>query len=399
MSDNDVVILSAVRTAQGRFMGGFAKTPAVDLGALVMKESLKRAGVTGDQLDEVLFGNVIQAGLGQNTARQAELKAGIPQEVPAATINRVCVSSATALAIAATNIKAGEGEVYLVGGTENMTRAPWLLQNGRTGYRMGIPSDKIFDAMVLDGLWCAIANEHMGHTAENLSERYGISREAQDEVAYRSQIDAVAAIDGGRFKDEIVPLEIPQRKGDPIVVDTDECPRRDTSLEALAKLKPFFKPDGGVVTAANSSAIADGASALVVTSRKKAAELGAKPIAQLVSYATAAVEPAIMGYGETKAAEMALQKAGMTAKDVDLAEFNEAFACVAALATRELGLDPDQVNVNGGAVALGHPLGNTGTRLVVTLIHELQKRGKEIGLTGACVGGGQGAGSIIKVEA
>jgi acetyl-CoA C-acetyltransferase len=380
-------------------MGGFAKTPAVDLGALVMKESLKRAGVTGDQLDEVLFGNVIQAGLGQNTARQAELKAGIPQEVPAATINRVCVSSATALAIAATNIKAGEGEVYLVGGTENMTRAPWLLQNGRTGYRMGIPSDKIFDAMVLDGLWCAIANEHMGHTAENLSERYGISREAQDEVAYRSQIDAVAAIDGGRFKDEIVPLEIPQRKGDPIVVDTDECPRRDTSLEALAKLKPFFKPDGGVVTAANSSAIADGASALVVTSRKKAAELGAKPIAQLVSYATAAVEPAIMGYGETKAAEMALQKAGMTAKDVDLAELNEAFACVAALATRELGLDPDQVNVNGGAVALGHPLGNTGTRLVVTLIHELQKRGKEIGLTGACVGGGQGAGSIIKVEA
>jgi len=399
VSDNDVVILSAVRTAQGRFMGGFAKTPAVDLGALVMKESLKRAGVTGDQLDEVLFGNVIQAGLGQNTARQAELKAGIPQEVPAATINRVCVSSATALAIAATNIKAGEGEVYLVGGTENMTRAPWLLQNGRTGYRMGIPSDKIFDAMVLDGLWCAIANEHMGHTAENLSERYGISREAQDEVAYRSQIDAVAAIDGGRFKDEIVPLEIPQRKGDPIVVDTDECPRRDTSLEALAKLKPFFKPDGGVVTAANSSAIADGASALVVTSRKKAAELGAKPIAQLVSYATAAVEPAIMGYGETKAAEMALQKAGMTAKDVDLAELNEAFACVAALATRELGLDPDQVNVNGGAVALGHPLGNTGTRLVVTLIHELQKRGKEIGLTGACVGGGQGAGSIIKVEA
>ena len=399
MSDNDVVILSAVRTAQGRFMGGFAKTPAIDLGALVMKEALKRAGVTGDQLDEVLFGNVIQAGLGQNTARQAELKAGIPQEVPAATINRVCVSSATALAIAATNIKAGEGEVYLVGGTENMTRAPWLLQRGRTGYRMGMPSDKIFDAMVLDGLWCAIANEHMGHTAENLSERYGISREAQDEVAYRSQINAVAAIDGGRFKDEIVPLEIPQRKGDPIVVDTDECPRRDTSLEALAKLKPFFKPDGGVVTAANSSAIADGASALVVTSRKKAAELGAKPIAQLVSYATVAVEPAIMGYGETKAAEMALQKAGMTAKDVDLAELNEAFACVAALATRELGLDPDQVNVNGGAVALGHPLGNTGTRLVVTLIHELQKRGKEIGLTGACVGGGQGAGSIIKAEA
>ena len=397
MSDNDVVILSAVRTAQGRFMGGFAKTPAIDLGALVMKEALKRAGVTGDQLDEVLFGNVIQAGLGQNTARQAELKAGIPQEVPAATINRVCVSSATALAIAATNIKAGEGEVYLVGGTENMTRAPWLLQRGRTGYRMGMPSDKIFDAMVLDGLWCAIANEHMGHTAENLSERYGISREAQDEVAYRSQINAVAAIDGGRFKDEIVPVEIPQRKGDPKIVDTDECPR-ETTPEALAGLRPAFKKDGGVVTAGNASAIADGASAVVVTSRKKAAELGIKPIAQLVSYATAAVDPAIMGLGETVAAQKALEKAGLTSKDVQLAELNEAFACVAALATRELGLDPDIVNVNGGAVALGHPLGNTGTRMIVTLIHELQKRGQEIGLTGACVGGGQGAGSVIKVE-
>jgi acetyl-CoA C-acetyltransferase len=398
VSDNDVVILSAVRTAQGRFQGGFAKTPAQEMAAIVMKEALKRAGVTGDQLTEVLFGNVIQAGLGQNTARQAALKAGIPEEVPAATINRVCVSSATALAMAASAIKAGDGEVYLVGGTENMTRAPWVLQDGRSGYRMGMPSAKIFDTMVLDGLWCAIADEHMGHTAENLSERFGISREAQDEVAYRSHINAVAAIDGGRFKDEIVPVVIPQRKGDPIVIDTDECPRRDTTLETLAKLKPFFKPDGGVVTAASSSALADGASALVVTSRKKAAELGAKPIATLVSYATAAVEPAIMGLGETKAAAMALQKAGMTAKDIDLAELNEAFACVAVLAIRELGLDPDQVNVNGGAVALGHPLGNTGTRLVVTLIHELQKRGKEIGLTGACVGGGQGAGSVIKLE-
>ncbi|MFA4964152.1 MAG: acetyl-CoA C-acyltransferase [Thermoleophilia bacterium] len=399
MSDNDVVILSAVRTAQGRFQGGFSNTPAVELAAIVMKEALKRAGVTGDQLSEVLFGNVIQAGLGQNTARQAELKAGIPQEIPAATVNRVCVSSATALAMAAAAIKAGDGDVYLVGGTENMTRAPWLLQNGRTGYRMGMPSDKIFDAMVLDGLWCALANEHMGHTAENLSERFGISREAQDEVAYRSHINAVAAIDGGRFKDEIVPIAIPQRKGEPIVIDTDECPRRETSLESLAKLKPFFKPEGGVVTAASSSAIADGASALVVTSRKRAAELGAKPIATLVSYATAAVEPAIMGHGETKAAASALRKAGMTSKDVDLAELNEAFACVAVLATRELGLDPEQVNVNGGAVALGHPLGSTGTRMIVTLIHELQKRGKEIGLTGACVGGGQGAGSVIRVEA
>jgi acetyl-CoA C-acetyltransferase len=398
VSDNDVVILSAVRTAQGRFQGGFANTPAVDLAAIVMKEALKRAGVTGEQLDEVIFGNVIQAGLGQNMARQAELKAGIPDHVPAITVNRVCVSSASAMAMAAAAIKAGDGSLYLVGGTENMTRAPWLLQNGRTGYRMGLPSDKIFDAMVLDGLWCAIGDYHMGLTAENLSEQFGISREQQDEVAYRSHINAVAAIDGGHFKDEIVPVEIPQRRGDPVVVDTDECPRRDASLESMAKLKPFFKPDGGVVTAGNSSAISDGASALVVTSRAKAAKLGLKPIAQLVSYATAAVPAEIMGLGETKAGQLALEKAGLTAKDVQLAELNEAFACVAALATREIGLDPETVNVNGGATALGHPLGNTGSRMVVTLIHELRRRGLQTGLTAACVGGGQGAGSVIKVE-
>lgn len=398
MSDNDIVILSAVRTAQGRFQGGFSGTSAVDLGAVVIKEAMARAGVSGEQVDEVIFGNVIQAGLGQNPARQAAVKAGVPVDVPAVTVNRVCVSSATAMAMAASAIKAGDGELYVVGGTENMTRAPWLLQNGRSGYRMGLPSDKIFDAMVLDGLWCAFGNYHMGMTAENLSERFGISREEQDELAYRSHINAVAAIDGGRFKDEIVPVSIPQRKGEPVVIDTDECPRRDANLEAMAKLKPFFK-EGGVVTAGNASAIADGASALVVTSRRKAKELGLTPIAQLVSYATAAVEPEIMGYGETKAAQLALEKAGLTAKDVELAELNEAFACVAALAIRELGLDPETVNVNGGAVALGHPLGNTGTRLVVTLIHELRKRGKEIGLTAACVGGGQGAGAVIKVEA
>jgi acetyl-CoA C-acetyltransferase len=398
VADNDIVILSAVRTAQGRFQGGFAGTAAVDLGAIVMKEALDRAGVSGDQLDEVIFGNVIQAGLGQNTARQAELKAGIPDHVPALTVNRVCVSSAAALSMAAAAIKAGDGEVYLVGGTENMTRAPWLLQNGRSGYRMGMPSDQIYDAMVLDGLWCAIGGYHMGMTAENLSERFGISKELQNDVAHRSQLNATAAIKGGRFKDEIVAVEIPQRKGDPKIVDTDECPR-ETTPEALAGLKPVFKKDGGVVTAGNASAIADGASALVVTSRKKAAALGAKPIAQLVSYATAAVEPAIMGYGETVAAQKALEKAGLGSKDVQLAELNEAFACVAALATRELGLDADIVNVNGGAVALGHPLGNTGTRMIVTLIHELQKRGQEIGLTGACVGGGQGAGSVVRIEA
>lgn len=398
MADNDVVILSAVRTAQGKFQGGFSNTPAVDLAAIVMEEALERAGVTGDQLDEVIFGNVVQAGLGQNTARQAEIKAGIPDSIPAMTVNRVCVSGAAALAIAAAAIKAGDGDVYLVGGTENMTRAPWALQNGRTGYRMGLPSDQIFDTMVLDGLWCAIGNTHMGLTAENLSERFAISREEQDEVAYRSHVKAAAAIESGRFKDEIVAVTIPQRKGDPIVVDTDECPRFDASLEAMAKLKPFFKPDGGVVTAGNSSAISDGASALVVTSRKKAEELGLRPIATLVSYATAAVPAEIMGYGETVAGRMALEKAGLTSADLDLAELNEAFACVAALATRELGIDPDKVNVNGGAVALGHPLGSTGSRMIVTLIHALQKRDAKVGLTAACVGGGQGAATVIKLE-
>ena len=397
MSENDVVILSAVRTAQGRFQGGFAATPAQELGAIAMKEALDRAGVSGEQLDEVIFGNVIQAGLGQNLARQAELKAGIPDDVPAITVNRVCVSSASALAMAAAAIKAGDGDIYLVGGTENMTRAPWLLQNARSGYRMGMPSDQMFDAMVLDGLWCGISGIHMGMTAENLSERFGISKELQNEAAYRSQLNATAAIRDGKFKEEIVPVTVPQRKGDPKIVDTDECPR-ETTPEALAGLKPVFKKDGGVVTAGNASAISDGASALVVTSRRKAVELGLKPIAQLISYATAGVDPAIMGYGETVAARKALDKAGLTVKDVQLAELNEAFACVAALAIRELSLDPDIVNVNGGAVALGHPLGNTGTRMIVTLIHELKKRGQEIGLTGACVGGGQGAGSIIKVE-
>jgi len=396
MSDNDVVILSAVRTAQGRFQGGFAGTPAVDLGAIAIKEALVRADVDSDQVDEVIFGNVIQAGLGQNVARQAMLKAGMPASVPAITLNRVCVSSASALAWAAANIKAGDGDLYVVGGTENMTRAPWLLQNGRSGYRMGMPSDKIFDAMVIDGLWCAMGGTHMGLTAETLSERFGISKDEQNEVAFQSQAKAAAAVGSGRFKGEIVPVSIPQRKGDPKIVDTDECPR-ETTPEALAGLRAIFK-EGGVVTAGNASAIADGASALIVSSRKKATALGAKPIAQLVSYATAACEPEIMGYGETLAAQKALDKAGLTVKDVQLAELNEAFACVAALATRELGLAAEIVNVNGGAVALGHPLGNTGTRMIVTLIHELQKRGQEIGLTGACVGGGQGVGSVIRVE-
>ncbi|MBM3146620.1 MAG: acetyl-CoA C-acyltransferase [Actinobacteria bacterium] len=398
MPDSDIVILSAVRTAQGRFQGGFSGTTAQDLGALVVGEALSRAGMAPEVPDELLFGNCLQAGLGQNVARQIAISAGLPDSTPAATINRVCVSSASAMAMGAQAIKAGDAEVIVAGGVENMTRAPWLLQQGRSGYRMGLPSDKIFDAMVLDGLWCSFGDYHMGVTAENLCERFGISREAQDEVAYESHRRATAAIESGRFTDEIVPVSIPQRKGDPKIVDTDECVRRDASLEAMAKLRPFFK-EGGSVTAGNSSAIADGASAVVITSRSKAAELDATPLATLVSYATAACAPEIMGYGETLAAQAALAKAGLTPADVELAELNEAFACVAALAIRELGLDAGIVNVNGGAVALGHPLGNTGTRMLVTLLHEMKKRGAVIGLTAACVGGGQGAGCVVRMEA
>lgn len=397
MADTDIVILSAVRTAQGRFQGGFAKTGAVDLGATAVKEALVRSGVATDVPDELIYGNCLQAGLGQNVARQVALKAGLPDSTPAMTINRVCVSSASAMAIGAQAIRCGEADVIVAGGVENMTRAPWLLQDGRAGYRMGLPDAKIFDAMVVDGLWCAFGDYHMGMTAETLCERFDISRESQDELAYESQRRASAAIESGRFTDEIVPVIIPQRKGEPKVVDTDECPRADASLEAMAKLKPFFKKDG-VVTAGNASAIADGASAVVIASRAKAAELGATPVATLVSYATAACDPAIMGYGETLAARAALEKAGLAPGDVQLAELNEAFACVAVLAIRELGLDPELVNVNGGAIALGHPLGNTGTRMLVTLLHEMEKRDAEIGLTAACVGGGQGAGCVVRRE-
>lgn len=397
MPDTDVVILSAVRTAQARFQGGFSGTPAQELGALVVTEALTRAGVAPEQVSELLFGNVIQAGLGQNVARQVGLRAGLPESVPAATINRICVSSASALAMGAQAIACGDAEVIVAGGVENMTRAPWLLQSGRAGYRMGMPSDRIYDAMVLDGLWCAIGDEHMGLTAETLSERFGISRREQDELAFRSHLNAGRALADGRFADEIVPVVIPQRKAEPKTVANDECPRTDASLEVMASLRPVFK-EGGVVTAGNSSAIADGASAVVITSRARASALSLMPMATLVASATAAVEPAIMGYGETVAAQKVLAKAGLSAADVELAELNEAFACVAVLAIRELDLDPDIVNVNGGAVALGHPLGNTGTRMLVTLLHELRRRGRQIGLTSACVGGGQGAGMVVRLE-
>lgn len=398
MRDTDIVILSAVRTAQGRFLGGLSGVSAVDLGALTMREALKRAGVPGDEVSEVLYGCAIQGGLGMNMARQASLKAGLPESCPAMTLNRLCGSSISAMAVGAALIKTGEARVIVAGGAESMTRAPWLLKNGRTGYRMGMPSDAVFDAMVSDGLWCPSGDYHVGVTAENLSERFGISREEQDDFAYESQMRACSAINEGRFVDEIVPVVIPKKRGGDVTVDVDECPRDDVSREAMSHLPPVFKKDGGVVTAGNASAISDGASAVVLCSRSVAEELSVKPVARLVSYATGAVDPSIMGYGETVAGARALEKAGLSANDIDLAELNEAFACVAALATRELGLDRDKVNVNGGAVALGHPLASTGTRMIATLISELKRRGKETGLAAACIGGGQGAASVIQLE-
>jgi len=398
VADNDVVILSAVRTAQGRMLGGLKDTPAIDLGALVIKEAMARANVQGAQLDEVIMGNVITAGLGQCPARQAAIKAGVPDDVPAYTVNRVCVSGAVAIAAGANAIKAGDQSLLVVGGMENMTRGPWVLQNGRTGYRMGLPTDKIYDATVYDGLWCAFNDYHMGITAENLAAKFGVTREDQDQLAYESHTKAWAATESGRFKDEIVPVIIPQRKGEPLVVEADESIRKDASLEAMAKMKPFFKADG-CVTAGNACPINDGASALVIASRAKAKELGAKPLATIVANAAGACDPAIMGYGETVAGQKCLEKAGLKAADIGLVELNEAFAVVAEVAIRELKVDRDKVNVNGGAVAIGHPLGSTGSRLVVTLLHEMMKRGVELGMTAACVGGGQGAATIIRLEA
>jgi acetyl-CoA C-acetyltransferase len=354
--------------------------------------------VPADQLDEVIMGNVIAAGLGQCPARQAAIKAGVPEDVPAYTVNRVCVSGAVAITAGANAIKAGDQSMLVVGGMENMTRGPWILQNGRTGYRMGLPTDKIYDATVYDGLWCAFNDYHMGMTAENLAEKFGVTREEQDQLAYESHAKAWAATEAGKFNDEIIPVVIPQRKGDPKVVELDESIRKDASLEAMLKMKPFFKA-GGSVTAGNACPVNDGASALVLASRAKAKELGAKPLATVVANAAGACDPAIMGYGETVAGRKCLDKAGLSAADIGLAEFNEAFAVVAEVAIRELKMDRDKVNVNGGAVAIGHPLGSTGSRLVVTLLHEMQKRGVEFGMTAACVGGGQGAATIIRLEA
>lgn len=388
----EAVIVSAVRTAVGSYGKSLANYPAVDLGAVVIKEALNRINLNPEEVDEVIMGNVLQAGLGQNPARQAAVKAGIPVEVPAYTLNKVCGSGLKTVGQAAQAIKAGDADVIVAGGMENMSMAPYLIDKARWGYRMG--DGKLMDTMIKDGLWCAFNDYHMGITAENVAEKYGISREEQDEFALESQTRAARAIAEGKFKDEIVPLSIPQRKGDPIIFDTDEHPR-ETSMEKLAALKPAFKKDG-TVTAGNASGINDGAAAVVVMSKEKADSLGLTPMAYIRSAATAGVDPSIMGMGPVPASRKALEKAGLTARDMDLVEANEAFASQAIAVCRELELDREKVNVNGGAIALGHPIGASGTRILITLLYEMIRRDSELGLATLCIGGGQGAAMVIQ---
>lgn len=390
----EIVIASACRTAIGSFGGTLKNTPAVELGATVIKEAVNRAGLKPEQVDEVIFGNVLQAGLGQNPARQAALKAGLPETSTAFTVNIVCGSGLKSVALAAGLIQAGDADIIVAGGMENMSLAPYAMPAARWGARMF--NTNMVDVMVNDGLWDAFNNYHMGITAENVAEQWGLTREMQDEFALASQQKAEAAIKAGKFKDEIVPVMIPQKKGDPVAFDTDEFPRFGTTIEALAKLKPAFKKDGGTVTAGNASGINDSAAAVVVMTKEKAEELGIKPLATIVSYATGGVDPKIMGTGPIPASRKAMEKAGVTIKDIDLVEANEAFAAQSLAVAHDLEFDMDKVNVNGGAIALGHPIGASGCRILVTLLYEMQKRDSKLGLATLCIGGGQGQALIVK---
>ena len=390
----EVYLVSMARTAVGSFGGTLKSTPAVELGALVIKEALKRGGVEASQVNELFFGNVLQAGLGQNPARQAALKAGLPIETPATTLNKVCGSGLHSVSIAYRTIMAGEAECVVAGGMESMSMAPYAINSARWGARMNNTS--MTDVMVNDGLWDAFNNCHMGITAENVAEKYGITREMQDELALRSQTRAAAAIAEGKFKDEIVPVVIPQKKGDPIVLDTDEYVKPGTTMEKLAKLKPAFKRDGGTVTAGNASGINDGAAAIVVASGEFVKAHGLKPMAKIVSTGSVGVDPALMGTGPIPSVRQALKKAGLETKDIDLFELNEAFAAQAAAVNAELGLTPDNVNVNGGAIAIGHPIGASGARILVTLCYEMARRGARYGVASLCIGGGMGEALVVE---
>lgn len=390
----EIVIVSAVRTAIGNFNGGLKNISAADLGAKAITGALEQAGLKPEQVDEVILGNVLQAGAGQNPARQAQLKAGIPVTSTSMTINKLCGSGMKAVHLAMQAILFGDSEIVVAGGMESMTQAPYVLKNAREGFKMG--DQKLIDTMIADGLTDAFNNYHMGITAENVAEQYGLTREEQDEFSAWSQQKAVKAIAEGKFKDEIVPVVIPQRKGDPIVVDTDEFPKAGSTAEKLAKLRPAFKKDG-TVTAGNASGINDGAAALVLMSKEKAQELGIKPLVTIKSTGAAGVDPSVMGLGPIPAVKKALEKAAISIEDIDLIEANEAFAAQALAVGKELGFNKEILNVNGGAVALGHPIGASGARILVTLIHEMKKREAKTGLATLCIGGGQGVATIVEL--
>jgi len=389
----EVVIVSAVRTPIGSFGGAFLDVSAVELGVVAAKAAMERAGILPEQVDEVIIGNVLQAGLGQNVARQISISAGIPQDVPSYVPNHVCGSGLKAVELAFQSIAVGSADIILCGGTENMSQAPFIQKNLRWGQKMG--NVQLEDTLISDGLTDVFGSYHMGITAENLVDKYNISRAQQDEFAAASQQKAVVAIEAGRFKEEIAAVSIPQRKGDPKVVDTDEYPRAGTTAESLAKLRPAFKKEGSV-TAGNASGINDGAAMLVLMSKEKADELDLKPLATIVSAATAGVDPAIMGIGPVPATQKALEKAGLSMADIDLIEANEAFAAQALAVGKALDFDPFKVNVNGGAIALGHPIGASGARVLTTLVHEMSKVNAKYGLATLCVGGGQGISMIVK---
>ena len=391
----DIVIVSAVRTPTGAFLGKLASLPAPELGAAVIKEAVARAGIEPSAVDEVIMGNVVSAGMGQAPARQAAIKAGIPDTVGSTTINKVCGSGLKAVVFAAQAIKAGDYSCIIAGGMESMSQCPYLLPKARTGYRMG--HGKIVDSMVHDGLWCAFHDYHMGNTGELIADKYNVSRQEQDEYAYNSHRKAVAAIKGGKFTDEIVPVSVPQRKKDPIVMDTDEGPREDTSVEKLGKLRPAFKKDG-TVTAGNAPSVNDGASAVVVMSRERAEQLGAKPIARVTGYATGGTEPKWLMLAPVVAVKNLLKVTDYKIEDFELVELNEAFAAQAIVDIKELGLNPDIVNVNGGGVALGHAIGSTGCRILVTLLYALKDRGLKTGLAALCLGGGNAVALSVEME-
>ena len=389
----DIVIVSAARTAVGKFGGSLAKTPATELGAVVIREAIVRAGLASDQIGEVIMGQVLAAGVGQNPARQAMMKAGVAKETPALTINAVCGSGLKAVMLAAQAVAWGDSEIVVAGGQENMSLSPHVLNGSRDGQRMG--DWKMVDTMIVDGLWDVYNQYHMGITAENVAKQYGITRDMQDALALASQQKAAAAQDAGKFVDEIVGVSIPQKKGDPVVFNVDEYLNRKTSAEALAGLRPAFDKAGSV-TAGNASGINDGAAAVVVMSAKKAAALGLKPLARIAAFGTSGLDPATMGMGPVPASRKALQRAGWNAADVDLFELNEAFAAQACAVNKELAIDPAKVNVNGGAIAIGHPIGASGCRILVTLLHEMQRRDAKKGLAALCIGGGMGVSLALE---